>query len=780
MAEIFLSYTSEDRERVIPLVEALESDGFSVWWDREIRPGPSFDREIEAAINEARCLVVVWSAHSVESEWVRSEVEEGVRKGILVPILIDDVLPPLAHRRRQSANLNGWAGERDGEYEKLLTGVRATLDDASQPETGEREAATATSVPRQPTAIPRARRRTSSTVSKRSALLLAATCLLVGGGIAAIATWFGLDPGSGAPRPIRQFTIELPDGLTIADAHNPLDISADGRHIVFSATGPSGNQLYIRPLSTRKTVAIEGVGSGIESVFVSPDGKWIGFYDFIERELKKVPVSGGRPVTLAGLENPYGMGFYGASWGRNGDIGFFSFDDFAVMRVPAEGGVAEPLIYPKEGDGTMQPHFPADARALVYTRLVGSEGRRLDIAVLSLDTGEQRTLVENGHSPRVASSGHLLFARDGAVWAVAIDPERLEVRGPTVRVLEDVLVTTHLPSNVPSAQFHVADDGTLVYRPKETAILARPPRNLVWVDRQGLETPLAAVPSYYASPRIAPDGRRIAVTVNADGQDDIWIYSVDRGTSLRLTTDPASEYFPIWSADSERVAFASTRNGGPPDLFWKSAGGTGAVEPLLADSTVIQIPTAWSSDGGEILYIQSAPGNLSSFDIWVLSLDAERTAKPLLHAEFSEDFAEFSPDGRWIAYFSNQSGRNEVYLRPYPNVNAGVTTVSTNGGSMPLWHPDGREIIYVQSLPEKPRERQLVAVPFDDGVLGQPETLIDLGSYWGFIAGGFVDIHPDGNRFLVVKEQSDDELPNDQIVVVLNWLEEVTRLVPTD
>jgi serine/threonine-protein kinase len=773
MADIFLSYASEDRERVLPLVEALEGDGFSVWWDRSMYAGTTYDREIETAIKAARCMVVVWSEHSVESEWVRSEVEEGVRTGILVPVLMDDVLPPLAHRRRQSANLTAWVGESDAEYELLLTGIRATLLAAGQPESGEREAAVTSSLPPQPTAIPSRRRRPSSTLSKTSALVLAALC---GGGIAAIATWISLDPGHGAPRPVRQFTIELPRGVTIANAHSPLDISADGRHIVFNAATPSGNQLYIRSLSTRDAAPIEGVGSGLASVFVSPDGEWIGFYDSIESELKKVRVSGGRRVTLAEVENPYGLGFYGASWGRNGDIAFFSFDDFTVMRVSEEGGIAAPLIEQTEG-GPMQPHFLADGRALVYTvGSVGSKnGPRFRIAVLSLDTGEQRILVEDGHSPRVASSGHLLFARDGAVWAVAFDPERLEVHGQPVRVLEDVLITTHAPVNQPSAHFHIADDGTLVYRPKETAALGRPPRNLVWVDRQGHETPLAALPKHYSSPRIAPDGRRIAVLVNADGQEDIWIYSVERGTSLRLTSHPATEYFPIWSHDGERVAFASDRNGAP-DIFWKSADGTGAVEPLIANSTSVQIPSSWSSDGNEILFFQSAPGTQSSYDIWVLSLNDERTAKPLLQAEFSEDFPAFSPDGQWIAYVSDQSGRSEVYLRPYPNVSTSLTTVSTHGGSMPTWSPDGREIFYEQWQ----LEGQLVAVPFDDGVLGQPQVLLDLSPYLNPTVRGSFDIHPDGKRFLLVKEQSRDELPDDRIVVVLNWLEEVKRLVPTD
>ena len=751
---VFVSYSHEDDELVYPEIRWLQDQGFSVWYDEGISGASRWRDAIAGRLGGCHLLLFFVSPNSVESQVCREELEFVLDLGrpVLSIHLETTALPDgikLAIANRQA--LFRQELEPDDYERKLLSAIATYLD---QP------------IP----VIDESRRAPTRKSSRQRAWFLAVVCSVLVGSIAVLGTWFTMRPDPPTPRAVRQFTIELPDDVTFpTGVFSPLDISPDGRHIVFNAEGPSGRHLYVHSLSTGTTAPIEGAWSGIGSVFVSPDGEWIGFHDVSEKKLKKVRVNGGRPVSLADVENNWDL--YGASWGRNGDIAFFDLVDASVVRVSAEGSVAEPLIDPKDGE-SLQPHFLADGRALVYT--VSSAGRRSSIAVLSPDTGEQRILVEDGHSPRVASSGHLLFARDEAVWAVAFDPERLEVLGRPRRVLEDVLITAaHPPALLPSAHFHIADDGTLAYVPKEVGASVQTTK-LVWVDRQGHETPLAAPPKYYGMPRISPDGRRIVAMVLADGQSDIWIYSVEQGTSLRLTSDPASEFSPLWSPDGERVAFGSDRNG-MPDLFWKSANGTGDVEPLIGNSTVVQDPLSWSSDGKEILFSQTEPGNLSRDDIWVLSLNAERTARPLLQTESGEVLPALSPNGEWVAYTSDQSRRLEVYIRPYPDVNAGLLPVSTGGGMLPKWSPDGREIIYMQQQQPESFERHLVAVPFDDGVLGQPQTLMDLGPYvWGF------DVHPDGKRFLLVKEQSREGLPNDKFVVVLNWFEELNRLVPTD
>lgn len=777
MADIFLSYASEDRERVLPLVEALEGDGFSVWWDREIRPGPSFDREIEAAIREAKCMVVVWSAYSIESEWVRSEVEEGVRTGILVPVLMDDVLPPLAHRRRQSANLAAWAGELDGEYEKLLTGIRAIIDGAAQPDTAEQDPA-ATSTPTH--AAPRTRRPTSSTISKRSALLLTGVVFALGVGIAALAVWFVMRPEPPTPQPLVRFPVDLPAGVTLpSGVVFLLAISPDGGRIVFNGVADDGvNRIYVRSMDELEAAPIRGVENPGD-VWISPDGEWVAFTDVDvvdgRRTIKKVRVSGGSPVTIAETEATIGGDMFGLTWGSDGTI-VFSTRAY-LMRVPDSGGTPEPLTQPSAGEFHSQPHLLADGTAVLFVVVSFAEPDRNNdnaywryrIAVLSLESGEQRMLTE-GTSPRVTSSGHLLFEREGSIWAMAFDADRLETIGTAVPVLQDVALAYG------NARFSVADDGSMVYLPSTTNVLD----TLVWVDLDGHETALAApADRYILQPRVSPDGRRVAAL---DGdRSAVWIHSLERNTTTRLTFDDALYDWPLWSPDGKRVIYSSTRDG-PTNLYWRAADGTGE-EVRLTTSPRTQVASSWSRDGQQVLYTECEA--LATCDLGRLTLADEPTAELFLATEFSEGLPALSPDGRWVAYNAGLSGNYQIYIRPYPDVDSGRWQISTTGGVAPLWSPDGRTLYYVEPVAGGfvlvAGGRRMMSVPIEtEGglVAGNPKALFDLRPY-RYYAGRNHALDPDGERFLIVKRGLSEGGPQ-SLILVQNWLEEVKRLVPTD
>ena len=444
-----------------------------------------------------------------------------------------------------------------------------------------------------------------------------------------------------------------------------------------------------------------------------------------------------------------------------------------LVQVPAAGGGdPEPLttIDPEQGETAHRwPDVLPNLKGVLFTAWSGSaEDSRL--AVVSLETGAVSYLLAGGSHPRYSLTGHIVYGVGGTLWAVGFDADRLELTDNNpVPVVENVHTR-----GTGAVNFALAGNGSLVYM-TGAGDAGGAQRSLVWVDREGREEPLATPLLPYQTPSVSPDGTRVAFDVRA-AEGDIWIHDLVRGTETKLTTDPADDYGPLWTPDGDRVVFTSLREG-PPALFQKSADTPGDAERLMTESsgsTVIQA-TSWSDDGQMLVYWEagSTPSNIGLF-----RLEGDRATELLLDTEFSEAAPAVSPAGDWIAYHSDETGQYEVYVQRFPAL-GGIQLVSTDGGRLPLWSPDGSELFY-----RTPRGG-LMAVPvleteptFRPGV---PELLFETQYYLGGSVRTY-DLHPDGQRFLMVKDAplTDDSGSSGrtEIILVENWFDELKRLVP--
>ena len=598
----------------------------------------------------------------------------------------------------------------------------------------------------------------------RERIVAALAAGVVAAAIASLVTWSWMRP---APPRLERFVINLPPGARL-DTNAPdtdVSISLDGTRIVYVARTEEGRLLYTRTVDQLEATALQGLGGSVRSPLISPDGNWVAFLDRSTNELKKVSIHGGPPVTICQLKSP----MRGLSWGPDNAIIFADvIAATGLWRVPAGGGDPESLTTPDTDKGEINHSWPETLPGGQSVLFTIEMGMGLDqIAVLSLETGEQKILIPGGSHPRYTATGHIVYSVPGALRAVAFDVGRLEVTSDPVPVLEGVTTKGSRAAN-----FSVSAEGSLVYTAGPTQ--GGEQRTLVWVDREGIEEAVTAEPHAYAYPRISPDGGRVALDVR-DQNSDIWIWDFARETLTRLTFDPANDNYPVWTPDGTRVAFASSR-GGPVSLFWKAADGTGTAE-RLTESKTSQSPHSFSPDAKQLVFKEAAdPG----FDLHVRALDGEGSSEPLLATEFIEQNAELSPNGRWLAYESNASGQFQIYVRPFPNVHDGQWLISRSGGTRPLWARDGRELFYLS--PDGPLMR--VPVQTDANfVAGNAEVSFEEAYYGaGGPPGRTYDISPDGTRFLMIKEgvASDETSAPTELILVQNWFEELKRLVPTD
>jgi serine/threonine-protein kinase len=551
--------------------------------------------------------------------------------------------------------------------------------------------------------------------------------------------------------------------LTINGLGRDLAITPDGSRVVY--VGNNGTQLFVRALDALEPVAVfTGAPRGL---FVSPDGHWIGFGDGIAA-LKRVALTGGPAVTLATLD---GNG-RGATWGPEDTIIVATNNQATgLLRVPAAGGPTTVLTRPDgaQGEGDhVWPEMLPGGRAVLFTITALTGGLdAAQVAVLDLRTGMRTVLVRGGSHAHYMPSGHLVYAAAGTLRAVAFDLARLETRGTAVPVVPAVVVTS-----TGSVDAVVAGDGTLAY---VSGGVAGTSRRLVWVDRQGRETPIPAPPRYYVYPRLSPDGTRVAVSAG-DQEQDLWVWDLGRTTLTRATSDPRLDTLPVWTPDSRRVIFSSEQVGGR-NLFWQAADGTGAVEQL-SESPTLRSPSAASPDGRLVIFTETA--SKTSEDVMQMTVDGTRRVTPLVQSPFAERNGVVSPDGRWLAYEANDSGRFEIFVRPFPEVNSGRWLVSTGGGTRPLWARSGQELFYASPT------GALMRVGVERGpswAATTPTLLVKEGYYTSPGApflGRTYDIAPDGQRFLMIKEVGDAEqtAASPQIIVVQKFFEELKRLVP--
>ena len=567
------------------------------------------------------------------------------------------------------------------------------------------------------------------------------------------------------PRGVRvaRFAISTPGVERLAPAANDHDvaISPDGTFTVYRASNAGGTFLSVRAIGDLNARRLQGLNPQIYAPFISPDGTWVGFSDESDGTLKRVSMLGGPAVRICST-GAGAAGIAGASWAENDLIVFASNISGGLWSVPARGGDPQELTKPKGDERHAWPEVLPGGRAVLFTILSG-EVENADIAVLDLATGEQRQLVPGGSYPKYSETGHIVYAIEGTLRAVPFDLTRMQITGPPAPLLDGVLT-----KDSGAADFALARGGTLVYVASSGAPTAR--RILTWVDRMGREEQLTAPERAYVQPRISPDGMRVALSV-ADQDNDIWMWELARHTLTRLTFDPSFDNDPLWTPDGRRVIFASQRSG-VVNLYSQAADGTGTVE-RLTESRTSQVPQAITPDGTHLIW-RDAP---ATSDLMLMALQPPRNSSPLFQTMFLERNAELSPDGQWLAYETGETGRAEVYVRPFPNVNAGRWQVSTAGGATPLWSRDGGELFF------KSPDGTLMGTRVEPGAVwrsGTPQRVLS-GEYHAEARRTF-DISPDGRRFLMIKNTAsgDSARPENQIVMIQNWHEELKRLVPAN
>jgi len=556
-----------------------------------------------------------------------------------------------------------------------------------------------------------------------SSLVVAAVVITV------VMTW----RGSHSDRPaVMRFT------LPVAGSEHPpvFAVAPNGHEIVYGAGDGEITRLYRRAIDQSESTPIEGTEGAVQPFF-SPDGKWIGF--FARHKLMKVATSGGQPLAICTATQPRG-----ATWGDDDTIIFCPFFYSGLQRVSATSGSPQKLttVDPKQAERSHRwPHLLPGSKVVLFSVGYGESWDDAKIVAQRLDTGERKVIINGGYDGRYLPTGHLAYLRGTSLYAVGFDPKRLATRGQPIEIVKDVR------NNAAGAGgFAFADNGMLAYF-SGTAL--REGRVPLIVNRHGDPQPMTTLPMENISvPRLSPDSTKLA----GEKGSEIWVFDLRRGTSSRLTTGPRST-FPVWSPDGKRVAYASERNG-PYNLYWRAADGSDQ-EQLLARSDVSSGPTDFSPDGKQLL-IESV-SEPTGIDVVALSL-TDRRVNAVVQSENDESSGVFSPDGRWIAYVSDETGRQEVYVRRAFG-EGGKYQVSTDGGTQPAWRRN--EIFYR-------RGSGMMAVT----VRTEPEFAADTPRLLFEMPFSDFDVTRDGQRFVIIQQKEKSAGP-DHLNVVVNWFDEV-------
>jgi serine/threonine-protein kinase len=531
----------------------------------------------------------------------------------------------------------------------------------------------------------------------------------------------------------------------------PFALSPDDRQLVYAAVIEGKRQLYLHEMASGQATPVPGTEDG-EMPFFSPDGLWIGFH--AGGQLKKVSLQGGPPLPLT--DGPLGI-VRGVSWGPDDSIVFGKWPSQAIWRVSAEGGASQALTVADQDEfGHCWPQMLPGGRSLLFTELDPSCANPR-VFLQSLETGEKQALIEGGTAAQYLPTGHLVYAREGSLLAAPFDLGSLELTGPSVPLVDIKM------GGCGMAYFSVSENGSLAFLAGGGELDLE--NRLVWVDRQGREEFIAGR-TRINGPRLSPDGNHIADWMAGDNPQ-LWLYEFARDTFTQLTVGRRN-YLPIWTPDSRRLVFSSSVSVEvlDMDLFWMPADGSGPAEELLR-MDLHQAPASWSPDGKELIF-WSGDRN-SGFDIWVLPVGGEGDPRPLLAEPANEYQASLSPDGGWLAYVSDETGRDEVYVVRYPRPDR-KWTISTEGGTEPTWASDGRELFYRNG-----EQMMVVDILMEPKFTPMKPQALFAGPYKpGFVYFRGYDVAPDG-RFVMVKREE----ATTQVNVIFNWIEELKRRVPT-
>ncbi|HYW47626.1 MAG TPA: protein kinase, partial [Bryobacteraceae bacterium] len=563
-----------------------------------------------------------------------------------------------------------------------------------------------------------------------------------------------------------RFQIPAPEKTNFGNGG--MALSPDGRKLAFIASGADGrSMLWVRPLDSLTAQALPGTEGAGFLPFWSPDGRFIGFGAL--GKLKKVEAGGGPAQTLCELPGS----ILGGSWSRDGVI-IFGYNATGLFRVSQAGGVPTRLTTSDESQGELghlRPWFLPDGQHFLYiTRTTRTEDQAIYLA--SLDGSPRKRLVASkqagAYAPPGAGSdtGHLLFLRESTLMAQPLDTRRFELTSEPFPVGEQV------GSVLALGFFAVSANGVLAYRSGGLGGSSQ----LVWFDREGKSLGTVGSPATYSGVALSPDGKRVAVDLtDATGNQDVWVLDVARGNPTRFTFDPARDFLPVWSPDGTKLVFASDRAvaAGNYDIYQKDSSGSANEQLLLKSGR----PQDWSADGRYLLYERFDPKTRE--DLWILPMfpPGDRKPMPYLQTPSNERQGHFSPDGRWIAYASDESGPGQyhVYVQSFP-AGAGKFQVSTGtGGGQPRWRRDGKELFYVAADGRLMAVEVKTAPRFEYGV---PQALFNPRNPGGGSMSNYVgyDVAADGKRFLVntVSTVTENAAPA-PITVVLNWQRAATR-----
>jgi eukaryotic-like serine/threonine-protein kinase len=553
-------------------------------------------------------------------------------------------------------------------------------------------------------------------------------------------------------QPALRFLVDLPDNAPLygGAGGSGLAISPDGRYIVYLAQTKNTFQLYLHRVDQMSSTPIPGTENAVDPVF-SPDGQWVVF-TAAQQKLVKVPILGGAPEVLCPAQGET----RGICWTADNTI-LFGQVSSCIFRVSANGGTVEGVTRLDSAAGEISHRFPQllpDGKTIIFT-IKQNNITTFDEAVIvaqRIGSRERKILVRGGSFARYVPTGHLIYGRGKTIFAVPFDAERLEVKGPPVPVEEGILV--NFASG--GAYIDLSKNGIFVFAPLGTL---SPYENLAlsWMDRHGMTSPLFDTLRGYDRAGLSPDGQKIATDIGA-ANDDIWVYQIARGVLTRLTFGGGNNNFPVWSPDGKYVAYNSEK-GNAPNIFRKPWDGSGAEERLTSSSTA-QIPVSFTPDGKMLSFNQNG-------DIWILPLDStggrsDRDAWSFIQSPAEESGGRFSPDGRWMAYTSNESGKNEVCVVAFPK-REGKWQISNGGGIDPMWSRNGKELFYFNGS-SLMVVNVLATNTFDSSVPRKVCEIPTNVSLW--------DISPDGQRFLAVDTRT-QQMTLPRFEVVTEWFEAV-------
>jgi serine/threonine protein kinase/Tol biopolymer transport system component len=548
-------------------------------------------------------------------------------------------------------------------------------------------------------------------------------------------------------------------------------LSPDGARLALVATGSDQKRrIYVRSLDQLQATALSGT-EGATSPFFSPDGQWLGF--FADGKLKKISAQGGAAVTLC--DAPNGRG---GSWGEDGIIMFAPDFRVALSKVSSAGGMPQPLTTLDKQAGEITQRWPQvlpGGKAVLFTSsVVAGAGAGFDDAamvVYSIASGQRKTVMHGGFHARYLPSGHVIYIHEGTLFAVPFDLKRLEVTGQPAPILEGVVAAP----DSGGAQFSFSETGNFAYVAGHSGGANV---SIYWMDREGNFTPLRQTPSAYYNLAFSPDGKRLALDIVDGKRRDIWLYEWERDTLTRLTFAGEANSFPVWTPDGQRITYSSVDKDAVNNLWWIRADGAGDTQ-RLTESKSPQFAHSWNPDGKVLAFNQIT----ATSDIMNLPIEGNEKSgwkpgqpKPFLNSPFLEQSPAFSPDGRWLAYHSTESGSYEVYVRPFPGP-GGKWQISTGGGVTPKWSRNGKELFY------RTLDSKIMVVTYtasgdsfhaDKPQLWSPGQFTDRGATYNF------DLHPDGKRFAVLKTPGTEQAAGvHEVSFVLNFFDELRRKVPT-